>query len=1009
MGQGYGDLDSLEGMYESLESDNQTRRLESTTPGNVDSSDDWDKARTTLKLCNVPWDTDYTNVVGWPDDDTRNAWFDRLDGDVIELETSWNYKSLEIYKPSLGKYEGEVRVPVPYEEAMGYNYLYVVMYDQPVKDEGTYKRAHFFYHITGINKLSANATVLTLELDAWTEYLNSATIEAVDLSRGHWPTLRTDPATWLDDPIDSPVRLDEPEPDLPNIQAKVSYEHYTPLYDDNPLVIVAMTTDMAAPGTPWANGGRADHWWLNPGGVPGLADPSITSSGGTWPPLPISSGIERVGLPPIAGYDPNGDAPSTPVAQGTRLGGDPNGLHMIAVAPDDFGRLAGLWQTRYPELLDAVKAIYVIPARYVSLGETHELDGVGWRPVNPQTAWRELDTIRVTPALFAYPAKAAKWAKLYTSQFAGIEVSDLDGHTATIGCEDIAGPLKVYARASTLYPWLSMQAVIDGVGGHGIKDYAVRPLIHGTAQIPQGLWETLTMTYDIPTYTLYADPVTITVDTLSERRTTLDRANRARQSAYVDAAAAKATGDTSVDAEYNASIASANVAKNNGDRSNDTTLANSLADATTARDNATASETTRYGNTSRDIDTEQSTGDQNFAYTHDSTQRGIDYQRDMRDIELRFGQAEYDRQSRWMNDRYQTKKEFAEVGIPLGTGLHWAGEKVATWLTNSDTYNEQGRVADPSSGKVPPHADTTRTQGNGVQASDGIDVGGSTPGGDTVAFAAWAIQMAGQLALVNTKMDVMFGWDHEAIGWARDQLTQQTNQTVNRTVSYNETQNEMTLANNTGILNQNVAKSRADNNATHGTVTGNIGRTYSTSTGNANRSHSTTAANLDTSRSLGVSSAAMRRDTGRANIETNYDAARWRADNDYTGAMRDLNALTASAKAGPARIIGDHTGDGARDQYGQRGVDIRARRVKDADALLIADTFGRWGYRMPPNTWIDHPRLDLRTDYTYWECRDVWLGTTRMSETAKGFIRSILMRGTTVWHDPDKVLTGGVQ
>jgi hypothetical protein len=1006
---GYGELSTLEGMYESLESDEQTRRLNDTTPTLLDASNEWDKARTRLKLCNVPWDTDYNNVVAWPDDDTRDRWFDALDGDIIELDTAWNYKSLEIFKPSLGKYEGEVRVPVPYEEAMGYNYLYVDMYDQPVEEYGGYKRSHFYYHVTGINKLAANTVVLTLELDAWTEYMNSAHVESLDLARGHWPAVQTDPETWLADPLASPVRLDEPEPDLPTVQAVVSYEKYVPLYDDNPLVLIAMTTDMTRPGTPWATGGRSEQWWINPGGTPAAPDPSINSSVSTWPPLPISSAVERVSLPPVNGYDPVDGAPSVSAdTSGNRTGGDPGALYLIGLEPDAFGAFMRIVNGRYPELLDAIKAVYVVPSRYVDVGASHTLDGATWRPVRQQPAWHLLESVTVTPALFGYPAKAAQWAKLYTSQFASIEVSDLNGRVSTIGVEDIRGALDVHARASALYPWLKMEAFVDGVGGRGIKDYAVRPLDRANAAIPQGLWESLRMEYDIPTYTLYADPVTSTVNTLASRRTANDRANKARQSALVGAAVAKATGDTDANAAYNDSVASATVSRDNANRSNDTTQSNAMRSAQTERANASASESTRQANTARDISTDDTTGNQNFDYTHDSTQRGIDYQRDMRDIELSFGQAEYDKQSAWMNDRYETKKTFAQIGIPLGTGLHWAGEKVATWLVNSATDNDQTRVADPSTGKTPPHADTDRVAGNGIAASDGIEVGGSTPGGDTVAFAAWAVQMAGQEALVTSKMDTMFGWDHEAIGWARNQLTQQTNQTVNRTVSYNETQNEITRDNNRSVLAQHVSTRRADNSATNSTTMANIQRSYGTATANASDSHGTQSANIGNDYARAMSSAAMHADTAHANIDTRYSADVWNAELAYASAKRDIAAETASAKAGPARLIGDDSGDGTRDQLAQRGVDIRTRRVKDADALTAANTFARWGYRMPPDTWIDSPKLDLRDSYTYWQARDVWLTTERMSETAKGFLRSMLMRGVTVWHDPDRVLQGGL-
>ena len=96
----YGELESLNGLYVSLDDDKQTNRLNKLTPGAAETKPEWHDAHTKLHLCNVPWDQSYHDVVAWKSDKERDDWFDRLDGDIINLDTAWNYKSLEVYKRS---------------------------------------------------------------------------------------------------------------------------------------------------------------------------------------------------------------------------------------------------------------------------------------------------------------------------------------------------------------------------------------------------------------------------------------------------------------------------------------------------------------------------------------------------------------------------------------------------------------------------------------------------------------------------------------------------------------------------------------------------------------------------------------------------------------------------------------------------------------------------------------------------------------------------------------------
>lgn len=1096
----YAELESLDGLYNSLDDDKQTNRLNKLTPGAAETKQEWHDARTKLHLCNVPWDQNYQDVVNWKSEKERDDWFDRLDGDIINLDTAWNYKSLEVYKPALGKYQGSVRVPIPYETALGYNYLQVTMYDQPVPQYGDYQRNHFHYHITGIYKLAPNTTTLTLELDAWTEYICSARITAVDLARGHWPMQQVSADEWLKNPLNSTVRMTEPEPDLPQVKSMVRSERFFPLYDDSPKVLCAMLADLADPSSWWSDGKThsGEQWWLddNPGSD---AHVDMTdSSHESFPSYPLETDIRRVGAQRIdQGSSQAQPSPVTPSGPSLPVGQNVTPLHYYAFDPQDFERFQHVLSSKYPQLVYGIKAVYVLPSRYLHLGGSTEFDGVPYRTAEPDPAWKKLGSYELTTDRFGYDKEWSAYAKMYSSQFACLELSDLQGNTVTIGCEDLAGDLDVRARASSLWPFLSLQAFVDGVGGHGLKDYAVRPLQPDKAWMPQGLWETVSSKWDIPTYSLYADNRLSAALTYAKRRYARDALNKDYQRQLADIDVARANGlnnlqSTYVDARstamlgYDNTMREAETTRANGNKSTAMGRENTIRSAETARTNANETATTARGNTNdaantgyhnagdsaattlananasaatsnadsnRTIDTTQKNGTQNIDYTQESTDRSIDYDKKMQEIALKYSQQVFAQDSTWTNERNNTMHAYALAGLPLGTGFNIAEKMYRTYQAQHQVNNDQGRVADHSMGSVPKQA-TMGLVPDGEVSSDGdFHINGSTPGGDTTALAFWAAQMAGQAGLVTNQVDNRFKWTHEAIDFASKQQRDQMHESVNTTVDFNRLQNDLTHDNNKAILDRQTATQRqnaaadyqtavTNNSKTYNTAMGNAERSrdttlgnaqrvYDTETGNAQRTHDTTAenaqnvynvtnANLQTTynttatnqertRSRGYSSASMNQAVGLADLENTLTQRKYEADQALAKGTASINAEVASSYAGAPEEVAHASGSGDLDALASRGLDIRIRRVSKADEMQIGRTFARYGYRMPPNTWIDNPVLDLRKHYTYWECRDAWVVSRHMSETARDFITGILKKGTTVWTSPDEVRETGLE
>ena len=132
---------------------------------------------THIKLCNVPWDGEYRDVVRFKDIEARDAYFASLDSYEITLN---GYVYLRKGEP--------VRIQLPFGEALNYNYLCVYNPMQPVphyQDHTNYDCEYFFYFIRDINYIAPNTTELVLQLDVWQSYIYRCHIGRGFLERGH--------------------------------------------------------------------------------------------------------------------------------------------------------------------------------------------------------------------------------------------------------------------------------------------------------------------------------------------------------------------------------------------------------------------------------------------------------------------------------------------------------------------------------------------------------------------------------------------------------------------------------------------------------------------------------------------------------------------------------------------------------------------------------------------------------------------------------------------------------
>lgn len=126
-------------------------------------------ADTVLTLANVPWNNDYRDIVKFPN---RNA--------LIQYIEDLGTENTVITGSSYAKVNQPVRVEMPFNSAIRYNYLMAMNPANP-----TDVRRSYFYFITDVRYVSPSVTELVLQLDVWQSFNHGVEFGNCYVERGH--------------------------------------------------------------------------------------------------------------------------------------------------------------------------------------------------------------------------------------------------------------------------------------------------------------------------------------------------------------------------------------------------------------------------------------------------------------------------------------------------------------------------------------------------------------------------------------------------------------------------------------------------------------------------------------------------------------------------------------------------------------------------------------------------------------------------------------------------------
>lgn len=355
-----------------------------------------------LKMCNVPWRGQYDDVVKFDDDAARDAWFDALEGEVVNLETMFNVRP-----------DGASKVPVPVTSAQGYNYLVVDLPRmtsdaQPLAYAAGERKRRYFYFIQDAQQLSPNSTRLILTLDVWTTYINEMQFDYVLLERGHAPVAASSVADYLANPRDNSAYL--------------------------------LSDDVNTGGEPFVERARA---------VKNYSAETQRACIATYADLQCDIGTAAA---------PKVPAISEPDVSGVLA------PRVYSVAVGDIQLFLRALEANAPWMKSTVLGVFFAPSDLLTQSAPFTLWGVSVTILNAVQKIEPF--MHPGVADFGYPAQAAGFAKLYTYPYAAIRIGDERGQTSTVRIEDLgANGIQLASAVNLVMPYISIDARLLGIAG----------------------------------------------------------------------------------------------------------------------------------------------------------------------------------------------------------------------------------------------------------------------------------------------------------------------------------------------------------------------------------------------------------------------------------------------------------------------------------------------------------------------------------------------------------------
>lgn len=917
----------------------------------------WDKG-TKITLVNVLWDSDYDNVVKFDSKEDCNKWFNSIDAsDSIILETNI---------PLLP--DGTIKVPIPYDTCMLYNYLYIDApmmpnFDNPVDYENKrdYKRWYFF--INDVETIAANTTALNISLDVWTNFIYDTDINYMMLEQGHAPVAFSDTDTYLKNPINNNKYLLAPDVNFDN-SSIVKDSKFIPFGNGEKYVCFACTVNKeqiingsfgtVKAGSKFAKPTYSDtsDWYGKQLQVNNYSFGNGRNYSDLKTPVSMHNSVDNMTL---------------------------NGTNVFAVKASDKTFLSDIAKN-IPTFLRSIKAVFIVDENMITLGDKftfckHDM-------YSCSNVRKNLGNYNLTKEMFGFDEKEQRFAKLFTYPYSYIEFSDNNGKDIEIHIED-TGSIGINMLTNIAFPVLDCRMFLTGINGVGSNKYSWKRLdgSESDESIDYGDWGKYTIKLGIPTYAIYMDGETAWY--IDEYNNSIEFAREKALTGYHNSVRSANLGyynaTTSADNAYNVASKTAKTAKTNEENLASTANSNSIDLAGTVKTNA-----------------------DNVAYTVKSNTNNVaKTMRDNVDASILCNNA---------NIQSANRTSISITANKNMQATNDTAEKNECSKSTTKIENETTAATTAASGFASIKTGAAQVAITG--ASMGIALG---PAGSAAGAVAMGIA-GGALAAITAETNNSNASIITGANTAVTDATTNMNRTVtNRGNLIADTITKLTTANTTEQTNNNnlCAGKQADNNYNttttnaannYNTDIGNNSRTYNTSVGNANRTYNTVVGNASRTCDTAISNAASTKNTSYSNALRTDDIAIINAkevlENTQDGVMY---SMLAASKRNPIQLT-QASGNAEMYSYGINGIQFRLRTQSESAIKQTVAQFARFGYNLNQIWNVKDTGLNLMETFTYWKASDIWIDIRKAATFGiENALKNIFKNGVTVWKSPDLI------
>lgn len=373
-------------------------------------------------------------------------------------------------------------LPFTFDYTSLYNYLIVDYPNAPVSG-GAKGIKRWFFHITNIDYSSPSTTRVSLVPDWWVTVAPLLDISHMILARGHAPVAETSVEKYLNNPLSNSEMLLAPDVDF-----------------GASAIVASQNNDVINSGTVYA--------------VVCTKNIPLYSVGSShYSALPATATVMYDGVP---------------------------SAHQLALNANDLQTFLNNWETQAPQTLQALDALYFVSEQLLNVHSSRTVFGVTCYFSDPK---RYTSHTQLTKSSFGYADNIAHLAKLYTSPYAHVEISDSEGNNTIINIEDLSSStVSVECALNGAFPWLNISThVLNNGGGSQTLSFRTTKANEFTAG---GKWFETLNSWSVPCFSIYQSN-----QSANDYRTHWSRVQRANDANtnYTSNTASNATAQTNAD------------------------------------------------------------------------------------------------------------------------------------------------------------------------------------------------------------------------------------------------------------------------------------------------------------------------------------------------------------------------------------------------------------------------------------------------------------------------------